>query len=148
MLGYNNNQSCLFLIPVSVDMLKWLAGSSGNGGNGGNGSTMIGRVYRINEHQVVVEDILAEGTHHTHTHAHPPTHTHTSHPPTYTPYTHAHPPTHPRTHHTHTLTHPPTPVHTIHTRSPTHPPPYTPYTYTCTHRLVVSPLNAQQLMLS
>ena len=38
-------------------MLKWLAG----GGTNGGGSSSAGQVFRVNEHQVVVEDTLAEG---------------------------------------------------------------------------------------
>ena len=49
-------------------MLRWLAGSSGNsssaGGNGGGssaGSDFIGKVLRVESHQVTVEEVIAEG---------------------------------------------------------------------------------------
>ena len=53
-------------------MLKWLAGGGGssNGAGSGNGSSQVGKVFHVNDHQVVVEDTLAEGQPHTHTHTH------------------------------------------------------------------------------
>ena len=57
-------------ISESPTMLRWLAGSSGNsssaGGNGGGGgssagSDYIGKVLRIESHQVTVEEVIAEG---------------------------------------------------------------------------------------
>lgn len=49
-------------------MLRWLAGGSGNsssaGGNGGGssaGSDFIGKVLRVESHQVTVEEVIAEG---------------------------------------------------------------------------------------
>ena len=49
-------------------MLRWLAGSSGNsssaGGNGGGssaGSDFVGKVLRVESHQVTVEEVIAEG---------------------------------------------------------------------------------------
>ena len=44
-------------------MLKWLGGNSG--ANGGNGTfdnlTHVGKVFFVNEYQVVVEEVIAEG---------------------------------------------------------------------------------------
>lgn len=44
-------------------MLKWLGGGSGaaGGGNGVDNLTHIGKVFTVNEYQVVVEELIAEG---------------------------------------------------------------------------------------
>ena len=42
-------------------MLKWLGGSNNGSGNQSSRSTQIGKVFHINGHHVVVEDIIAEG---------------------------------------------------------------------------------------
>lgn len=48
-------------------MLKWLgggggAGGSNGGGNGGDASfTHVGKVFTVNDYQVVVEELIAEG---------------------------------------------------------------------------------------
>ena len=49
-------------------MLKWLGGgantasaSSIGGGNGTDNLTHVGKVFTINEYQVVVEEMIAEG---------------------------------------------------------------------------------------
>ena len=47
-------------------MLKWLGGAGGNsvnagGGNGGDNLTHVGKVFNVNEYQVVVEELIAEG---------------------------------------------------------------------------------------
>lgn len=46
-------------------MLKWLSGSASSGANGNGGNfdnlTHVGKVYMINRHQVVVEEVIAEG---------------------------------------------------------------------------------------
>lgn len=45
-------------------MLKWLGGSSA-ASSGGNGIvdnlTHVGKVFNVNEYQVVVEELIAEG---------------------------------------------------------------------------------------
>lgn len=47
-------------------MLKWLGGSSstagGGSGNGGDTFTHVGKVFTVNEYQVVVEELIAEGS--------------------------------------------------------------------------------------
>jgi len=47
------------------EMLKWLSGSSSSGAsnNGGNfdNLTHVGKMYTINQCQVVVEEVIAEG---------------------------------------------------------------------------------------
>lgn len=49
-------------------MLRWLAGGGGNssagvGASGGSsaGSDYVGRVLRVESHQVTVEEVIAEG---------------------------------------------------------------------------------------
>ncbi len=49
-------------------MLKWFGGGGGgssshanNNGNGGDNLTHVGKVFIVNEHQVVVEELIAEG---------------------------------------------------------------------------------------
>ena len=46
-------------------MLKWLSGSASSGANGNGGAfdnlTHVGKVFVINRHQVVVEEVIAEG---------------------------------------------------------------------------------------
>ena len=49
---------------VFFRMLKWLSGNSSSGAsNNGNydNLTHVGKVYTINRHQVVVEEVIAEG---------------------------------------------------------------------------------------
>ena len=45
-------------------MLKWLGGGGGPG-SGGNGAadsfTHVGKVFNVNDYQVVVEELIAEG---------------------------------------------------------------------------------------
>ena len=50
------------------EMLKWLGGgtssagaSSNSSGNGTDNLTHVGKVFTVNEHQVVVEELIAEG---------------------------------------------------------------------------------------
>lgn len=48
-------------------MLKWLgggtssAGVSSSGSNGAENMTHVGKVFTVNEYQVVVEELIAEG---------------------------------------------------------------------------------------
>lgn len=48
-------------------MLKWLGGGGNSvaGSNGGSGADMnlthVGKVFNVNEYQVVVEELIAEG---------------------------------------------------------------------------------------
>lgn len=44
-------------------MLKWLGGTSSNHADNGSdsGMTHIGKVFNVNEYQVVVEELIAEG---------------------------------------------------------------------------------------
>lgn len=45
-------------------MLKWLSGGGGGGAGNGNGLdnlTHVGKVFCVNEYQVVVEELIAEG---------------------------------------------------------------------------------------
>ena len=49
-------------------MLRWLAGGGGNssaggGGNGGSsaGSDYVGKVLRVENYQLTVEEVIAEG---------------------------------------------------------------------------------------
>lgn len=50
-------------------MLKWLGGGSGSGAGAGSGSgngadinlTHVGKVFTVNEYQVTVEELIAEG---------------------------------------------------------------------------------------
>ena len=42
-------------------MLKWLGSSAGGGTNGTDNLTHVGKVFTVNEYQVVVEELIAEG---------------------------------------------------------------------------------------
>ncbi len=49
-------------------MLRWLSGGASSGTNNSSGNfdnlTHVGKVYTINGHQVVVEEVIAEGMTH------------------------------------------------------------------------------------
>jgi hypothetical protein len=44
-------------------MLKWLGGgsSTAGGGSGSDNLTHVGKVFNVDEYQVVVEELIAEG---------------------------------------------------------------------------------------
>lgn len=46
-------------------MLKWLGGggsaAGGGGSNGNDNLTHVGKVFTVNDYQVVVEELIAEG---------------------------------------------------------------------------------------